>query len=600
MKSRFRMLLVLSLVLLTTASSAAEGRYVIATIANLREQPTTDAKIVAKLPISTQVKVEREGDKWSQVVVQGGNDKDARGWLLNELLVSERPVLEGLLKAYDVAQKTPDNYQERQKWAERIVALDRVNSEELRRTTLGKGREGDLYPFADMNSIKVNGIYKAQTGIVFQTFDGITNYEPLTKKWTYAIFANKGVRADVLKGSLWAAVGVSGVEFPSWYKQSSYSGIVAAASKADASWLLTSNGNEGAVCDGQDIIDVKRKSVFRLPCEGFHSLWVDNGVAWLGSAHGATAVNLTTRERVDYLTLPETNGIVDAFEIDQFVYYGTSYAGAYVVDRRDGSVRAIDSINKELLKARRLEDMVFYNGKIIFLMTAVDKTGWYRRQSTLLGIYDISSSETSIIDTGVDIATRLIVHRNSVFGYGNKEEWIEGGQRVGFYGGAFEYNFHTRKVKRLQNHPLSYFSPKDGIGISVDRGLGAGSSISIAHHGKYVTYTQLAIVLYKTVPNSDELEEVKYEEPIYETDGRLMRAVPSGFTHGPFPSQTNELLDLEATDPRMEAVKLIVEMRDFEKRKMQDRESRVGKVTSSLRVRPRTISISRDKVKIVE
>jgi uncharacterized protein YgiM (DUF1202 family) len=82
--------------LFTVTAHPGTAYYVIATAANLREQPTLDAKVVGKLPISTQVEIQRTDNsstQWVEVVVLNGDQKGQRGWFSSDYLVSERPTV---------------------------------------------------------------------------------------------------------------------------------------------------------------------------------------------------------------------------------------------------------------------------------------------------------------------------------------------------------------------------------------------------------------------------------------------------------------------------------------------------------------------------
>lgn len=117
----------ISFVLLTLlfnpfAVIASDERYVVATSVNLREQPNTNAKIVAKLPIATKVEVYKADMQWVQVTVQHGSEKGKRGWLIAEYLEATRPEIWSLLTEFDL---TPINdFDNRCKWATRAIAFD--------------------------------------------------------------------------------------------------------------------------------------------------------------------------------------------------------------------------------------------------------------------------------------------------------------------------------------------------------------------------------------------------------------------------------------------------------------------------------------------
>jgi len=113
--------LVLLAVLFTVSVRAEDQRYVIASSVNVREQPTSEAKVVAKLPITTRVAIKQTDKEWALVDIQIGDQKGQRGWVAIEFLVSERPTVESLLAEID--RDPESNYWIRPKWVERATAL---------------------------------------------------------------------------------------------------------------------------------------------------------------------------------------------------------------------------------------------------------------------------------------------------------------------------------------------------------------------------------------------------------------------------------------------------------------------------------------------
>lgn len=326
---------------------------------------------------------------------------------------------------------------------------------------------------------------------------------------------------------------------------------------------------EGAMWHSQDIIDVNRSIVFRLPYEGFTSFFVDGRVAWLGSLKGVTAIDLDTAERTDYVTLPGTSEIVGVIASGNNIYYGTSNVGAFLINRKSGAVQSIDALNRAAHRHGRLEDMVLLNGKLFMLVSPVDRSGWVAdKKNTLLGIYDIRSSATTLHDTKVNFANRLLSQNGRVIGYGRKEHWIEGGQRSGVFGGAFEYDVKNGKLVQLLDQPLNYLSAKDSVGLSIDGGMyGNVSDTSRPHSLTMIGETGggMAVRLYTRTKDRLIEHEATYEKP----------------------------------DPSAEHTKLILEMRTFENARSQALAKQVMEILPNLRVRPETIAIPKGKVTVI-
>jgi hypothetical protein len=92
-------------------------RYVLASVANLRRAPQSDAPLLTKLRIGTPVTVHQVQGAWSEAESHG-----QRGFVLSELLSDTAPTVEMLTARFDA---TPaDQPAERRKWAERATALD--------------------------------------------------------------------------------------------------------------------------------------------------------------------------------------------------------------------------------------------------------------------------------------------------------------------------------------------------------------------------------------------------------------------------------------------------------------------------------------------
>ena len=117
--------------LFTAAAYAGDQRYVIATVVNLRELPSMDARIVGKLPIATRVEIQQSEWQWVKVVAQNGDRKTQRGWVDSEFIVTELPTIELLLTKFDLTPE--DDQQTRLMWAERAMALGPTNVEVVKR-----------------------------------------------------------------------------------------------------------------------------------------------------------------------------------------------------------------------------------------------------------------------------------------------------------------------------------------------------------------------------------------------------------------------------------------------------------------------------------
>lgn len=578
--------------LLLADVAVGETRFVVATIGNLRDQPDTGARIVGKLPIATAVNVVEERGQWTRVVVAEGEQKEKSGWVAGEFLVKERPTMESLRIAYDAAPRSgAGSYFERVKWADRSRALDWEIAESLRRNSVTKDSSAQLIPFADFNSIKPGGLYKAGPEIVFLTAGGLKIVDPKTLRWRYIANSNTPFSPGQLSGPLWEGLPLVDVAIPGWYKQPTYLSIVSADTATNPQWLLTSNANEGAVCDGQDILDLKGRRRYSLPCEGFNSLLVDGRTAWLGSGYGVTRIDLDTAERSDFVTTPPVGGIAGVVTQGHKIYYGTFHGGAFVIDRNDGTTRPIKRINTEIRGGLRLEDLLIRGNKVFFLLSPIDKTGWYTHRTTKLAILDVDTLEVDVLDTGISIGTKLVGTQDVLYGYGAKEEWIEGGQRIGFYGGAFEYSIPNRKLRKLVEKPVTFFSTKSKRGLLVDAGMGGGSDIYHMLAGKYVDYTALAITEYKEISPDAPYSEEKIENMVFEVGGKFMKTMSAGRTANRHPAPKFEFVELEAGDPRISAVQLIKEMREFENARKDDRGRRIMETFTGLQVRPSTVSV---------
>jgi len=99
------------------APAAPTTRYVLASVANLREKPRSDSPLVTKLRIATPVTVHGVQAQWSEAESHG-----QRGFMLTELLADQKPTVEELTARFDAVPA--DQAAERRKWAERATALD--------------------------------------------------------------------------------------------------------------------------------------------------------------------------------------------------------------------------------------------------------------------------------------------------------------------------------------------------------------------------------------------------------------------------------------------------------------------------------------------
>lgn len=581
------------LLLLCLKVHAGEVQYVLGTVVNLREEPRPSAKIVAKLPIATEVEVLESEGSWIRVVTRTGEYPSQKGWLASEFLTGQRPTIESILKSAESDERIA-----RGMWAGRAAALDRLAAEALRQQIPHQEGRRSLYPFVDLNSVKPRGIYKTESGIVFRTAAGIKIFHSETSSWSYGVATPERVfSAETYKSLLWESFGLWGIEFPKWYPVGSYTGIEDVSGVDNSSWMLTTQPNEGGGHDGQDVVDTKLGKIYRLPYDRFTSLLVDGNTVWLGSVDGVTAIDLQSLARTDYLTLPVGKGVIDAYSLENKVYYGVVDAGAFIIQRDDGGVQPIQAVNKAMQQGYRLEDMVLHEETLFFLMTSVGKSGYLQGGNALLGVHDLKTAATRVIDTELKFADKLRTHDGRVYGYGHRTEWYEGGQRGKVVGGAFEFRPGSGSFVKLLDQPLDYWNAKEGVGMFVEDDEGVVSDIHHRMGGAYVPYRPLLVSRY--VREQDRLVPLKAEaEMIFEVKGDFYGRVADGRTEG---SNSVRLFDFQAfksTDRRLETVKLIREMRDFERLGALERSGRIDKTLSGLFVRPETIAIRRGKVKM--
>ncbi len=115
-------------------------RFVVAASGNVRAEPDAKSAILGKLPIATQVKIQKTSNQWVLVTTLGGKMKGLTGWVESESLVVQQPTSEWLFEKYN---RTPeDQVDVRRLWAERAVALDpsdRWAQRLLDETNLGSG-----------------------------------------------------------------------------------------------------------------------------------------------------------------------------------------------------------------------------------------------------------------------------------------------------------------------------------------------------------------------------------------------------------------------------------------------------------------------------
>ncbi|MDZ4075535.1 MAG: SH3 domain-containing protein [Hylemonella sp.] len=585
--------LIILVLLLFLKVHAGEVQYVLGTVVNLREEPRASARIVAKLPIATEVEVLESEGSWRRVVTKAGDQPDQKGWLASEFLTSQRPTIESILKSAE-----SDERKARSMWAGRAAALDRLAAEALRQQMPHQDGRKFLNPFVDLNSVKPRGIYKTESGIVFRTAAGIKIFHSETSSWSYGVATPESVfSVETYKGLLWESFGLWGIEFPKWYPVGSYTSIEDVSGVGNSSWMLVTQPNEGGGYDGQDVVDTKLGKIYQLPYDRFTSLLVDGSTAWLGSVDGVTAIDLQSLARTDYLTLPVGKGVIDAYALGNKVYYGVVDAGAFIVHGDDGSVKPIQAVNQAVQQGYRMEDMVLHEEKFFFLMSSVDKSGYLRRQKALLGVHDPKTGVTRMIDTGLQFADKLRTDDGRVYGYGHKAEWYEGGQRGDVTGGVFEYRTANGKLAKLSDQPLDYWIVKDSVGLFVEDDEGEVSDIQHRMGGTYVPYRPLLVSRYAR--EQDRLVSLNAEaEMIFEVKGDFYDRVPDGRTEGLNSVPLFDFQAFKSTDRRLETIELIREMRNFERLRAQERSKRIDSNLSALLVRPETIVIRRGKVKM--
>lgn len=571
------------LLLLCLRVNAGEVQYVLASAVNLRESPGASARIVAKLPIATAVKVLESEGMWRRVVTKSGDQSGQNGWLMSEFLTGQQPTAESVMKAAEAAGPVG-----RLMWADRVAAMDRLAAEDLRRQMPSADERRSLFPFADLNSVKPRGIYKADSGIVFRTASGIKIFDPATKAWRYGVTRPIGSFSAVsYDGLLWEALSIGGVELPKWYPVGSYTGITDVHADGNSLWLLVTQPYVGGGYISQDVVDVKRGKIYVLPYERYTSLLVDGQTAWLGSVDGVTAIDLPSLARTDYLTLPISKGVVDAFSSGGKVYYGAVDAGVFIIQRDSGGVQPLQAVNRSMQQGYRLEDMVLYEGQLFCLMSSVGKSGYLEGRNALLGVHDLKTGSTRIIDTGLEFVDKLSTHDGRVYGHGHLTEWYEGGQRGQVAGGVFEYRLAGEKFTKLTDQPMDHWNARDGVGLFAENDAVTGHG-TLLLAGVHVAYKRWQVSRYVRV--QDRLTPSGgQDETIFEMKGGFYAAAPD---------KEFDLQELKSTDPRLGLVKLIQEMRDVDRQRAQDRSRRIDGTLPGLLVRPETISIRRGQAKI--
>ncbi len=134
MNIRKHLILFLSLFLLSIcavyvhadAQSKRKTFYTQASSSNLRIDPSTDADIVQKLPINTEIEILKWGSSWVFVQVRG--DESVQGWLYEGLLAKQPLTLDLALRQYDYF---PEASPDRLKSIERAAALAPLNTDVL-------------------------------------------------------------------------------------------------------------------------------------------------------------------------------------------------------------------------------------------------------------------------------------------------------------------------------------------------------------------------------------------------------------------------------------------------------------------------------------
>ncbi len=133
--------------------------YVVATSINLREEPTSDSKVIIVLPIATPVKfVEHmRGDdfesSWSKVEVTHGPHLGKLGWVSAKYIDFKRPTIESLMGSHD--SELPCNFKSRGIWLDRAMALDptkaaiAIKSREINKQAIKSGTQTVLIATSD-------------------------------------------------------------------------------------------------------------------------------------------------------------------------------------------------------------------------------------------------------------------------------------------------------------------------------------------------------------------------------------------------------------------------------------------------------------------
>lgn len=103
--------------------------YVVTSVANLRDEPNQNAKIVAKLPIATEIEVRPKpfNNGWAVVTVRDGASMGKTGWIDSRFLVDERPTVQFLLDSF---QCTPArDTEKREQWRNLLLVFAQVDSD---------------------------------------------------------------------------------------------------------------------------------------------------------------------------------------------------------------------------------------------------------------------------------------------------------------------------------------------------------------------------------------------------------------------------------------------------------------------------------------
>jgi len=310
----------------------------------------------------------------------------------------------------------------------------------------------ELLPFADLNDI--SKIERTETKVTFHTSAGSKSLHLDSNEWTYTLNADISYPNSRRTLNVYDRKSIR-YETPSWYTKSTYVEVIAVDDVAAPRWLLTANAGESATYSSQDLIDIAKRRVYRLPYEQFSTFAIDDRDAWVAGEQGLTRINLDSRARFNYMTLPAFDTILAHANIANRLYYLTRSRGLFFIERETGEIHPVKDVNVYTHRGYRFLAAVQTNDGLWMLARQMDSPGRYvnARSALLLINFETGAEKVSVVETGITFADHLIPLKDVLIGYGNNVETFEGGDTV-TSGGAFRYDLQSKTLTVLTRLPV--------------------------------------------------------------------------------------------------------------------------------------------------